>query len=74
MPTHTAVTPILTHSGVIAVTTTQILTHTAVTLTQVTLFIVTAGPKTLQAFVDGHWQLQLTIVGGVMCMCCAWAV
>ena len=33
----------------------------------------TAGPKTLQAFVDGHWQLQFTVQGGVMCICCAWA-
>ena len=32
----------------------------------------TARPKTLQAFVDGHWQLQFTVEGGVMCMCCAW--
>ena len=32
-----------------------------------------AGPKTLQAFVDGHWQLQFTVQGGVMCICCAWA-
>ena len=31
----------------------------------------TAGPKTLQAFVDGHWQLQFTVEGGVMCICCA---
>ena len=33
----------------------------------------TAGPKTLQAFVDGHWQLQFTVEGGAMCICCAWA-
>ena len=33
----------------------------------------TTGPKTLQAFVDGHWQLQFTAQGGVMCICCAWA-
>ena len=33
----------------------------------------TAGPKTLQAFVDGHWQLQFIVEGGVMCICCAWA-
>ena len=33
----------------------------------------TAGPKTLLGFVDGHWQLQFTVVGGVMCICCAWA-
>ena len=33
----------------------------------------TCGPKTLQAFVDGHWQLQFTVEGGVMCICCAWA-
>ena len=33
----------------------------------------TAGRKTLQAFVDGHWQLQFTVEGGVMCICCAWA-
>ena len=33
----------------------------------------TAGPKTPQAFVDGHWQLQFTVQGGVMCICCAWA-
>ena len=32
----------------------------------------TAGPKTLQAFVDEHWQLQLIVQGGVMCICCAW--
>ena len=32
-----------------------------------------AGPKTLQAFVDAHWQLQFTVEGGVMCICCAWA-
>ena len=31
----------------------------------------TAGPKTLQAFVDGHWQLQFTVQGAVMCICCA---
>ena len=33
----------------------------------------TAGPKTLQAFVDEHWQLQFTVQGGVMCICCSWA-
>ena len=33
----------------------------------------TAGPKTLQAFVDEHWQLQFTVPGGVMCICCSWA-
>ena len=33
----------------------------------------TAGPKTLQAFVDGHWQFVFTVQGGVMCTCCAWA-
>ena len=32
----------------------------------------TAGPKMLQAFVDGHWQLQFIVAGGVMCICCAW--
>ena len=32
-----------------------------------------AGPKTLQAFVDGHWQLQFTVKGAVQCICCAWA-
>ena len=32
-----------------------------------------AGPKTLQAFVDGHWQWRFTVAGGVMCICCAWA-
>ena len=32
-----------------------------------------AGPKTLQAFVDGHGQLQFTVQGRVMCICCAWA-
>ena len=31
------------------------------------------GPKTLQAFVDAHWQYQFTICGGVECVCCAWA-
>ena len=34
----------------------------------------TAGPKTLQVFVDEHWQLQFTVQGGVMCICCSWAV
>ena len=33
----------------------------------------TSRPRTLQAFVDGHWQLRFTIAGGVMCICCAWA-
>ena len=33
----------------------------------------TTGPKTLQAFVVEHWQLQFTVEGGVMCICCAWA-
>ena len=33
----------------------------------------TAGPKTLQAFVDEHWQLRFTVHGGVMCICCSWA-
>ena len=33
----------------------------------------TVGPKTMQVFVDGHWQLQLTAEGGEMCICCAWA-
>ena len=32
-----------------------------------------ARPKTLQAFVDGHWQLQLNVEGGVMCTCRPWA-
>ena len=31
------------------------------------------GPKTLQAFVDAHWQFQFAASGGVECVCCAWA-
>ena len=30
------------------------------------------GPKTLQAFVDAHWQFQFTTCGAVECVCCAW--
>ena len=33
----------------------------------------TTRQKTLQAFVDGHWQLPFAVLGGVMCICCAWA-
>ena len=32
-----------------------------------------SGPKTLQAFVDTHWQHHFSICGGVECVCCAWA-
>ena len=32
----------------------------------------TVGPKTLQAFLDGHWHLRFTFEGDVMCICCAW--
>ena len=32
-----------------------------------------SGPKTLQAFVDAHWQYQLTTGGGVECVCCGGA-
>ena len=31
----------------------------------------TAGLKTFQAFVDGHWQLQFTVEGGLMWICSA---
>ena len=32
-----------------------------------------SGPKTLQAFVDAHWQFQFTACGGIECVCCVWA-
>ena len=32
-----------------------------------------SGPKTLQAFVDAHWQYQFTTCGGFEFVCCAWA-
>ena len=32
-----------------------------------------SGPKTLQAFVDAHWQYQFRTSGGVECAYCAWA-
>ena len=32
-----------------------------------------SGTKTLQAFVDAHWQCRFTTCGDVECVCCAWA-
>ena len=28
-----------------------------------------SDPKTLQAFVDAHWQFEFTACGGVVCVC-----
>ena len=42
-------------------------------LMQATPMQLDSGPKTLQAFVDAHWQYQFTTCGGVECVCCAWA-
>ena len=42
-------------------------------LMQATPMQLDSGPKTLQAFVDAHWQYQFTTCGGVERVCCAWA-
>ena len=42
-------------------------------LMQATPMQLDSGPKTLQVFVDAHWQYQFTTSGGVECVFCAWA-